>query len=69
MPGPEAQDAARRRRYFTLMAICLTLFVLSWTVVRLVSVPAAVAMSIVAMVIPPFAAVIANARRDDDPPK
>lgn len=55
---PEPQ---RMRRYFALMGACLTLIVLSWTVVRLVSTTAAVVMSLVAMVIPPVAAVVANA--------
>lgn len=45
------------------MGTCLTLFVLAWAVIRFVSVPAAVGMSVVAMVIPPFAAIVAN-RRD-----
>nr|WP_308267673.1 DUF3099 domain-containing protein [Yinghuangia soli] len=53
----------RKRLYFALMGTCLTLFVLSWAVIRFVSVPAAVAMSVVAMVIPPVAAIVAN-RRD-----
>ncbi|MDI2131755.1 DUF3099 domain-containing protein [Yinghuangia seranimata] len=53
----------RKRIYFALMGTCLTLFVLSWGVIRFVSIPAAVAMSAVAMVIPPVAAIIAN-RRD-----
>ncbi|WP_079063809.1 DUF3099 domain-containing protein [Streptomyces sp. NRRL F-4489] len=52
----------RRRRYFALMGGCLALFVLAWSVVRLWSVPAAVAMCVVAMVIPPFAAMIGNRR-------
>ena len=51
----------RKRGYFLLMGICLTLFVLSWTVVRLYSVIAAVAISVVAMVIPPIAVMVANA--------
>jgi hypothetical protein len=51
----------RKRGYFLLMGICLTLFILSWTVVRLYSVPAAVAISVVAMVIPPIAVFVANA--------
>jgi hypothetical protein len=45
------------------MGTCLTLFVLSWAVIRYFSVGAAVGMSVVAMVIPPFAAIVAN-RRD-----
>ncbi len=52
----------RRRKlvYGIMMATCLTLFVLAWAVVRRFSPHAAVAMSVVAMVIPPFAAVVAN---------
>lgn len=52
----------RRRKlaYGIMMGTCLTLFVLAWTVVRLYSVPAAVAMAAAATVIPPFAAVVAN---------
>ncbi|MEU6036629.1 DUF3099 domain-containing protein [Actinomadura sp. NPDC047616] len=52
----------RRRRlaYGIMMGTCLTLFVLAWAVVRRYSPAAAVAMSLVAMVIPPFAAVVAN---------
>lgn len=51
----------RKRGYFLLMGTCLTLFVLSWTVVRLYSVVAAVVISVVAMVIPPIAVMVANA--------
>lgn len=58
--------ARRRRRYFALMGLCLTLFVLAWGVVRLWSVPVAVGMCVVAMVIPPLAAVVANRREPDD---
>lgn len=43
-----------------MMGTCLTLFVLAWAVVRLYSHAAAVAMSVVALVIPPFAAIVAN---------
>ncbi|OLT33762.1 hypothetical protein BJF79_07570 [Actinomadura sp. CNU-125] len=61
----------RRRRiaYAIMMGTCLTLFVLAWAVVRHFSVPAAIAMSVVAMIIPPFAAVVANRNvesRDED---
>ncbi|MFJ9618187.1 DUF3099 domain-containing protein [Streptomyces noursei] len=52
----------RHRRYFVLMGVCLVLFVLAWSVVRLWSVPVAVAMCVVAMVIPPVAAVVGNRR-------
>lgn len=58
--------ARRRRRYFTMMAICLVLFVSAWAFVRLWSVPAAIAMCAVAMVIPPLAAITANKREADD---
>jgi uncharacterized metal-binding protein len=51
----------RKRGYFLLMGTCLTLFVLSWTVVRLYSVVTAVVISVVAMVIPPIAVMVANA--------
>lgn len=50
----------RKLAYAIMMGTCLTLFVLAWSVVRLFSPPAAIAMSVVAMVIPPFAAVVAN---------
>ncbi|GGQ34688.1 DUF3099 domain-containing protein [Actinomadura coerulea] len=52
----------RRRKlaYGIMMGTCLTLFVLAWAVVRLYSHPAAIAMTVVALVIPPFAAVVAN---------
>ncbi|MFB9552838.1 DUF3099 domain-containing protein [Streptomyces roseoviridis] len=58
--------ARRRRVYFWMMGVCLALFVGAWAVVRLWSVPAAVAMCLAAMVIPPVAAVIANRRGPDD---
>ncbi|MCZ4099454.1 DUF1275 domain-containing protein [Streptomyces sp. So13.3] len=59
---------ARRRRhwYFAMMGSCILLFVLAWAVVRLWSVPAAVAMCVVAMVIPPFAAIVGNRREPGD---
>lgn len=43
------------------MGTCLTLFVLAWAVVRHFSEPVAVGMSVVAAVIPPVAAIVANA--------
>jgi hypothetical protein len=58
--------ARRRHIYFLLMGGCLFLFVAAWAVVRLWSVPAAVGMCVVAMVLPPVAAVIANRRGSDD---
>jgi Flp pilus assembly protein TadB len=59
----EAQSERLRRRrrwYFVLMGTCLVLILLAWNVVRLWSTTAAVAMSVVAAVLPPVAALIAN---------
>jgi|GEM_PF-955974 len=56
----------RRHAYFALMGTCILLIVLAWNVVRLWSVTAAVAMSGVALVIPPVAAIVANRRGPDD---
>ena len=51
----------RNRLYFVLMGSCLVLVAASWTVIRIYSVVAAVVISVVAMVIPPIAVIIANA--------
>ncbi len=51
----------RKRAYFIMMGVCLLLIVLAWTLIWRFSVTAAVAMSAVALVIPPFAAIVANA--------
>jgi hypothetical protein len=56
-------DAHRRHWYFAMMGTCVVLFVMAWAVVRLWSVPAALVMCLVAMTIPPFAAIVANKRR------
>lgn len=54
-------DPRRRRRlYFWLMGTCVVLVLLAWNVVRLWSVPLAVAMSVVAAVIPPAASILGN---------
>lgn len=58
--------ARRRRVYFAMMGTCIGLFVLAWGVVRLWSMPVAVGMCVVAMVIPPLAAMVANRRGPDD---
>jgi hypothetical protein len=42
------------------MGTCVVLIVLSWNVVRFWSVPAALVMTVVAAVIPPVAAIVAN---------
>ncbi len=58
---PQSTRLRRRRRwYFALMGICLTLIILAWNVVRLWSTTAAIVMSAVAAVIPPVAAIVAN---------
>jgi hypothetical protein len=51
----------RNRVYFLMMGVCITLVVVAWTVVRLYSVTWAVVMSVVAMLIPPVAVMVANA--------
>jgi hypothetical protein len=51
----------RRRAYGVMMGVCLLLIVLAWTLIWRYSTIAAVIMSAVALVIPPFAAIIANA--------
>ncbi|MGW0788516.1 DUF3099 domain-containing protein [Streptomyces sp. NPDC002911] len=58
--------ARRRRAYFWMMGACLFLFVSAWAFVRLWSVPVAVAMCVLAMVIPPVAAIVANRRGPED---
>lgn len=52
-----------RARYFWLMGTCVALIVLAWNVVRFWSIPAAVAMSVVAALIPPVAAMLAGRGR------
>jgi hypothetical protein len=44
-----------------MMGACLVLIVLAWMVVYRYSIVAAVIMSVVALVIPPFAAIVGNA--------
>lgn len=50
----------RKRAYFALMGLCVLLLVLAWTVVKDVSIAAAAGMSLVAAVLPPVAATVAN---------
>jgi hypothetical protein len=50
----------RKPLYFALMGTCLGLIILAWFVVRFFSTPAAIAMSVVAAVIPPIAAMVGN---------
>lgn len=62
--GDYGRRMDRRTAYFWLMGTCLTLIVLAWFVVRFFSTPVAVGMSVVAAVIPPVAAIVANWRED-----
>jgi uncharacterized membrane protein len=64
MPVRSPSERQRRRIYFTIMLPCLTLIVVAWTIVQFFSITAAVAMSAVAMFLPPIAAIMANAGRD-----
>ncbi|MFY1677630.1 MULTISPECIES: DUF3099 domain-containing protein [unclassified Streptomyces] len=59
--------AQRRRRYFALMGVCVALFVLAWAAVRHWSVPLAVGMCALAMVLPPLAVIVANRRGPEEP--
>ncbi|HEX6874881.1 MAG TPA: DUF3099 domain-containing protein [Nocardioidaceae bacterium] len=53
----------QKQAYFWMMGVCIGLILLAWNVVRHFSVPLAVAMSIVAALIPPVAAIVANKGR------
>ncbi|WP_370247150.1 DUF3099 domain-containing protein [Nocardioides sp.] len=55
-----SDQAQRRRRYFQLMGTSLVLILLAWNVVRLWSVPAAIAMSAVAAILAPVASIVGN---------
>jgi hypothetical protein len=63
-PRPPVSETVRARRYLLIMGTCLGLLILAWGVVRRGSVPVAVGMSLVAMVLPPIAALVANAGWD-----
>jgi Protein of unknown function (DUF3099) len=56
-PQPSRSD---KRWYFALMATCIGLFVLSWALIDRYSMLAAIVVSAAALVIPPFAVIIAN---------
>jgi hypothetical protein len=58
----------RKKAYFWLMGACIVLIVLAWNVVRFYSIPAAVGMSIVAALLPPTAAIVANWGRENTRP-
>jgi hypothetical protein len=58
---PQSERLRRRQRwYFSLMSVCVVLVLLAWNVVRLWSPTTAVAMSVVAALLPAIAVVIAN---------
>jgi hypothetical protein len=59
-PGLRDRQRPRIRRYLWMMGACVLLIVLAWNVVRLWSTTWAVVMSVVAMLIPPTAAILAN---------
>lgn len=52
--------------YFLMMGVCIGLFVIAWAVVDKYTTIGAVIMSLVALVIPPFASIIANATSATD---
>jgi hypothetical protein len=60
--GPAGPQPSRadKRWYFALMTLCIGMFVLSWAVLDRFSTLAAVMVSAVALVIPPFAVIVAN---------
>jgi hypothetical protein len=60
--GPAGPQPSRadKRWYFALMGTCIGLFVLSWAVIDRYSVLASIIVSAVALVIPPFAVIVAN---------
>jgi hypothetical protein len=51
----------RDRAYFVLMGGCIVAVVLAWTVVQLYSVTAAIVISVCVGLVPPIAAMVANA--------
>jgi hypothetical protein len=59
--GRPLRLTTRKRAYFAMMGTCLVLIVLAWTLIWRFSVTAAVVMSAVALVVPPLAAIVANA--------
>ncbi len=62
--APPARRLPGERPYLVLMGICVFLILMAWTWVYRLSTTAAVIMSAVALAIPPFAAIAANAGRE-----
>jgi hypothetical protein len=65
LPGP-SPSGRTKTVYFIMMGTCLLLCAIAWTVVYRYSTPGAIAMSAVALVIPPVAAIIANSASATD---
>jgi hypothetical protein len=63
IPGrpPGRVIMSRNRAYFLLMGGCIAAVILAWTVVRIFSVTAAVVISVAVGLVPPVAAIVANA--------
>jgi Protein of unknown function (DUF3099) len=57
----------RNVAYAVIMGTCLVLVILAWTLVRQYSVTAAIVMSVVAALMPPVAAMVANAGDEQRP--
>jgi uncharacterized protein DUF6343/DUF3099 family protein len=62
-PRPPVSERTRTREYLLLMGTCLLLLLVAWVAVRPFSTTAAVVLTLVAMVIPPAAAILANRGR------
>ena len=60
-PEDPASVRHRRRLYFAVMVPCLTLIIVAWAIVAFFSTTAAIIMSVIAMVLPPAASIMANA--------
>jgi hypothetical protein len=60
-PAGKVGAMTRNRVYFWLMGGCIAAVVLAWTVVRIFSVTAAIVISVIVGLVPPIAAIIANA--------
>ena len=59
--GRGGRPVTRNRLYFVLMGGVIAAVILSWTVIRLFSVTAAIVVSVAVMIVPPIAAMVANA--------
>ncbi|HET7304578.1 MAG TPA: DUF3099 domain-containing protein [Segeticoccus sp.] len=65
---PTEADRQRQRRehwYLGLMLACVVILAFAWFLVRLWSTTAAIVLSLLAMLLPGVAVIVANRRRDD----